>query len=183
MSKAENPGNVKFSYKKYYSFRNKINKKFRERFHSDMMINMVMEILQFGDTQPCVVVSVKPLRVAAYSDEMDAVVMLNFPDEFAEKYDLAVGSRLTSSNIYYSDARVESDIFPGSEFLRHYSDFLPVVQLFIGKNDKKIEEKTALFPVEVWDKVEEMGKEYLEKHGELGRFGFYYFNPSPSSAD
>ena len=37
-SQAENQASVKFSYKKYYSFRNKINTKFSERFRSDMRI-------------------------------------------------------------------------------------------------------------------------------------------------
>ena len=32
---AENQANVKFSHKKYYSFRNKINTKFSEKFYSD----------------------------------------------------------------------------------------------------------------------------------------------------
>lgn len=81
---AENQANVKFSYKKYYSFRNVVNRKFTGRFYSDMQIDYVARALCFGDTQPAVVVSAKPLIIAAYSDEMDAVVMLHFPVELTE---------------------------------------------------------------------------------------------------
>ena len=52
---AENPGKVKFSYKKYYSFRNRINTKFSGRFYSDMQIENVMKVLLYGDTQPALV--------------------------------------------------------------------------------------------------------------------------------
>ena len=104
-SQAQNQANVKFSYKKYYSFRNKINTKFAGRFHSDMQIDYVTRALCYGDTQPAVVVSTQPLLIAAYSDEMDAVVMLKFPAEFVEKYSLSVGDRLTTSNVYFNRPR------------------------------------------------------------------------------
>ena len=70
-AQAENPGKVKFSYKKYYSFRNRINTTFGGRFHADMCIDNVTRALFYGDTQPALVMSVAPLTVAAYSDEID----------------------------------------------------------------------------------------------------------------
>lgn len=102
---AENQAKVKFSYKKYYSFRNKINTKFSERFRSDMRIDSVSRALCFGDTQPAIVVSTAPLLIGAYSDEMDAVVMLRFPDGFAERYKLTAGTRLTTSMCMLTAAR------------------------------------------------------------------------------
>ena len=115
-TQADNQASVKFSYKKYYSFRNKINTKFSGRFYSDMRIDFVMNALFYGDTQPAIVVSVNPLLIAAYSDEMDAVVMLRFPMEFVEKYNLSVGSRLTTSNVYFTGNQFASDIFVGKNY-------------------------------------------------------------------
>lgn len=175
MSTAENPGRVRFSYKKYYSFRNKVNKTFSERFRSDMMINYVAQVLLYGDTQPCVVVGLNPLRVAAYSDEMDAVVILDFPVEFVEKYNLSIGSRLTSSNTYQIYEKVAPDVFPGFGYLGHYSDFMPVVQLFVGKTDKIIAKNVSVFPEETWEKVNAKANEYLLNHSDMVRPGFYYF--------
>lgn len=172
---AENKANVKFSYKKYYSFRNKINHGFGEKFYSDMRIDYVSQALCFGDTQPCVVVGVNPLLIAAYSDEMDAVVMLEFPAEFADLYHLAPGSRLTSSNIYFYGDHVSADIFPGIRFSGSYADFMPLIQLFLGKNDEKIAQKVNLFSEQTWEKVNEKASAYLDEHPGMKRFGFSCF--------
>ncbi len=172
---AENQANIKFSYKKYYSFRNQINKKFSERFHSDMQIDFVSRALCFGDTQPAVVISTQPLLIAAYSDEMDAVIMLTFPDNFAEKYALAVGTRLTTSNVYFTGARCAPDIFPGEKYTRQYADFVPIVQLFLGKKDEKIQEKIKLFNEDVWNTVTAKAADYVELHPNMCRDGFFYF--------
>ncbi len=174
-SYAENQANVKFSYKKYYSFRNKINTKFSERFRSDMRIDSVSRALCFGDTQPAIVVSTDPLMIGAYSDEMDAIVMLRFPKEFAEQYKLTVGTRLTTSNVYVNGRAVASDIHVGENFSRQYADFVPVVQLFLGKQDEKIMAKTKLFGEETWQKVAEKTEEYVRLYPNCSRDGFFYF--------
>lgn len=174
-SQAENQANVKFSYKKYYSFRNKINTKFSERFRSDMKIDFVMRSLLYGDTQPAIVVSTNPLLIAAYSDEMDAVVMLQFPKEFAEQYNLAVGTRLTTSNVYFNGAAVADDIHVGEKYSRQYADFVPIVQLFLGKKDEKIMEKVNLFNEDVWQTVSEKADEYVRLYPNRARDGFFYF--------
>lgn len=56
-SYAENQAKVKFSYKKYYSFRNKIGTEFSEKFRADMKIEFISKAFSYGDTQPAVVVS------------------------------------------------------------------------------------------------------------------------------
>ena len=175
MTKAENQANVKFSYKKYYSFRNRINTKFSGRFYSDMQIENVMRALLYGDTQPAMVVSTEPLLIAAYSDEMDAVIMLRFPSELVEQYELTPGARLTTSSVYFSGERVAADIFVGERYLRRWVDFMPIVQLFLGKGDEKIRAKTALFGEDIWSRVAEMAEAYRCEHPDLFRDGFYYF--------
>lgn len=172
---AENQAKVKFSYKKYYSFRNRINTKFSGRFFSDMQIESVTRALFYGDTQPAVVVSTEPLLVAAYSDEMDGVVMLRFPSDFTAKYGLEIGTRLTTSNIYFEGERIASDIFVGEGYLRQWVDFMPIVQLFLGKGDDKIRAKISLFEENVWDRVTQKAEEYLYNHPDLCRDGFCYF--------
>ena len=172
---AENQASVKFSYKKYYSFRNKINTKFSERFRSDMKIEFVMNALYYGDTQPAIVVSTDPLVIAAYSDEMDAVVMLRFPKMLAEQYGLSVGTRLTTSNVYFEGEAVARDICVGEGFSRLYADFVPIVQLFLGKKDEKIMEKTTLFTEEVWQRVSSLAEDYARLYPNCARDGFFYF--------
>jgi len=174
-SHAENQANVKFSYKKYYSFRNRINTKFAGRFFSDMQIEYVTRALLYGDTQPALVVSVDPLLIAAYSDEMDGAVMLKFPVEFVGQYHLSIGDRLTTSNVYFEGNTHAPDITVGENCSRQYADFMPIVQLFLGKNDDKIRAKTELFNEAMWDTVKEKADEYLRLHPDLCRDGFFYF--------
>lgn len=174
-SQAENQANVKFSYKKYYSFRKKIGTKFSERFRADMKIDFVARALLYGDTQPAVVVSTAPLLIGAYSDEMDAVVMLRFPEEFAKQYDLTVGTRMTTSNVYFSKGAIADDIHVGEKYSRQYTDFSPLVQLFFGKKDDKIKQKTELFGEDTWQAVTEKAKEYLRLNPDCSRDGFFCF--------
>ena len=174
-TQAEHQAKVKFSYKKYYSFRNRINTKFSEKFFSDMQIESVTRALFYGDTQPAVVVSVAPLRIAAYSDEMDAVVMLQFPEDFVQKYNLYPGMRLTTSNVYVTGPQCARDIFIGEHYCRRYTDFMPIVQLFLGKQDDKILAKAELFDEDRWNTVREKADEYIQLHPDLCRDGFFYF--------
>ena len=173
--KAETQANVKFSYRKYYWFRNKINPNFAGRFYSDMQIDPVARSLCFGDTQPAYVLSTEPLRIAAYSDEFDAVVVLDFPAEFVEKFNVTAGMKLTSSVTYFRDNRLPDDLFPGEDTSGRYSDFMPIIQLFLGKNDAKIAEKTALFDDSVWKKVIDKAIAYRDAHPGMYRDGLSFF--------
>ena len=172
---AENQAKVKFSYKKYYSFRNKIGTKFSQKFRADMKIDFVAKALFYGDTQPAVVVSTSPLLIGAYSDEMDAVVMLRFPEEFAKQYALSVGTRLTTSNVYFAERAIASDIHIGMQYSHRYTDCAPLVQLFLGKKDERIMEKTKLFGEEVWQTVTDKADEYLHLYPNCSRDGFFCF--------
>lgn len=180
-TRASIPGNAKFSYKKYYPIRRMLFSKFGsfsklgEKFKSDMRIQGAAQLLMFGDTQPAMVCSTEPLLVAAYSDEMDAVVMLKFPSEFVSMYDLRIGTRLVTSNYYApKDEPFAKDIFVGKDCSNNWNDFYPIVQLFIAKNDEKIKKRTELFDEELWAKVERLAAEYLNEHPDTVRDGFFY---------
>lgn len=177
ITKAENPGKAKFSYKKYYPIRKLICSSFAEKFHCDMMIQDVAQMMMLGDTQPAYVCSVDPLCVMAYSDELDAVVKLRFPTELAAKYDLKVGSRLVTSCVYMPNHfdTVAGDITAGEHNTGRYSNFIPIVQLFLAKKDDEIRARTALFGEDVWNRVETLGKCCLDRDPDRCRDGFSYF--------
>lgn len=172
---AENQSGLGLSYKKFYAVRKLVCANFGERFHYDMMMSTAAETLKYGDTQPALVVSTNPLRIAAYSDELDAVVMLRFPEELARQYDLSVGTRLTTANVYlYEYGPYGKDYFPGAGFTHQFADFVPVVQLFLGKNDEKIRSKVNLFDAATWEKVAGLAEEYQAEHPGMERDGFFY---------
>lgn len=180
---AENHGNAKFSYKKYYQIRAMIFSKFGSfknlgaKMNADMRIKYVMEVLKLGDAQPALVISLDPFLIAAYSDEMDAVVMLKFPMELAERYGLSVGSRLAASCVYSEGRRSETsdDIFPGEGYSGNYRSFMPIVQLFLASNEDEVKANVSLFDEDRWRRVETLAEDYRKKHPGLSRDGFVCF--------
>ena len=182
-SRPDNRGGAKFSNKKYYAVRKLIFSKFGsfkklgEKMRADMRIQEVSAYLLEGDIQPAVVVSTDPFMIAAFSDEFDAVVMLDFPKELAEQYNLSKGTRLVTSNVYLENAdnHIASDIFPGPGRSRNYAEFIPVVQLFLCSDDDKAMACTTLFKEEHWRYVESLAAEYASAHPGLARDGFFYF--------
>lgn len=175
-SVAENPGGIRLSSKKYKQILKLLGDSAVKFPHTLSLKKRIDEYLNMGDTQPAVVVSVKPFTVAAYSDEMDAVVMLRFPDEFAEKYSLTVGSRLVTSNVYaYGNAfNAARDIFVGKNYLNRYSDFIPMVSLFLSDDELFVKNRTKLFDEKVWERVNRKAQRYITNHPDLYRNGFYY---------
>ncbi len=172
---AENQSNVRASYKKFYRIRKLICGSFSEKFHYDMMFSWLSNVLKFGDTQPAIVYSAKPLVVSAYSDELDAVLFLSFPDELTDKYELNRGDRLTAATVYteFGYGEPANDIDPGEKRSGKYIDFVPVIQLFCGANDEKIKAKTALFDEETWSRVTRLTEERAA-HPTEPRQGFYF---------
>ncbi len=183
VGQAENPGCVRFSFRKYFAVRALLFSRFGSlkklvpKLHSDTCIPHVSDVLKNGDTQPALVCSADPFLVSAYSDEMDAVVMLEFPKELMIRYGLSVGSRLVTSNFYApgSGSDASDDIFIGEGYMHRYRNFLPVVQLFLASDDEWIRTRIFLFDAERWSRVEALTKDYLERHPGVQREGFYYF--------
>ena len=124
--------------------------------------------------------SVDPLIVSAYSDEMDAVIFLRFPNELAQIYGLSAGDRLVTACNYETGGSVAADIFPGAGCSGLYSDMIPIVQLFLaGKKqvlfaggDNEIRARTSIFDDSVWARVNELTEEYAKK--DICRDGFFY---------
>lgn len=173
---AENPGDIRLSAKKYKQIKKLLGNNAVSFMQSFFLKKRINEYLNMGDTQPAVVVSVSPLTVAAYSDEMDAVVMLRFPEVLAEQYALKQGTRLVTSNVYSfrRGFNVASDIFIGKNYLNRYSDFIPMVSLFLSDDELFVKNRTKLFDEKVWERVNRKAQRYITNHPDLYRNGFYY---------
>lgn len=82
---------------------------------------------------------------------------------------------MITSNVYFNGASVADDIHVGEKYSRQYADFVPIVQLFLGKKDEKIMEKVKLFNEDVWQTVSEKADEYVRLYPTRARDGFFYF--------
>ena len=173
---AENPGGICLSDKKFEQVKKLLGSDFISSVYVKPHKKRINEYLKMGDTQPALVCSASPLIIAAYSDEMDAVIMLTFPDELAKQYDLSEGTRLVTSNVYsyIGLSGIAKDIFIGEDYLNRYSDFIPVVSLFLSDDELYLKNRTEIFSEEIWQRVTEKAQKYSAEHPTLKRNGFFY---------
>lgn len=178
-TRADNPGSIRLSGRKLRQVKKLICTSELEKAYFKKRIPVIKEFVKYGDTQPAYVMSASPLVISSYSDEMDAVVMLRFPDVLAKEYALSQGDKLVTVNTYrwLEGHEIAPDIFVGENYLYRYSNCQPIVPLFISGNRKLLEQKLTLFDDETWAMVWQKSLQYVAEHPDLMRDGFYYLKP------
>ena len=173
---AENAGGIKLSRKKFKQIRDEMIKvPFLQRMSYNRQYRRIKEYLMYGDTQPAVVVSTSPLIISAYSDEMDAVLLLCFPSVLVTTYNLKVGTRLVTSNIYFTGNKVVRDIIVGENYQERYINFIPIVQLFLSDQERFVRGRTELFKEEEWDRLNLLTEQKRKEYPNIKmRDGFFY---------
>lgn len=158
----------------------KLLKKFRpdlfgiNRFNSSKAndLKAIRQYAQYGDSQPAVVASTNPFLVAVYSDEFDAVIMVNFTEEILKTNNLHLGDRLLSVNVYQNDmSNFHSDIIPGFGYLNNWSGFIPTVVDFVSKDLESIKTRKSIISEELWERTGVLAKEYLIEKPNVFRTG------------
>ena len=173
---AENAGGVHLSKKKFKQIRDDFMKvPFLKRSAYNKQYERINQYLAYGDTQPAIVISTNPLTISAYSDEMDAVLLLCFPNELVKQYDLKKGTRLVTSNVYRTGNRIVRDIIAGDGYMERYINFTPMVQLFLSDQEEYVRERTHLFEEERWQRLQLLTEEKMTQYPNIKkRDGFYY---------
>jgi hypothetical protein len=123
---------------------------------------MVDEHLQVGDSRAAVLLSVDPVLVAAYTDEIDCVVVLKFPAKIATDFGLQVGTRLLTVNTYNFGNQVVRDLSPGEGNLGNYCNFYPLIAEFLSDNSARIESRKSEIDEAVWARCAEMGQAFIQ---------------------
>ncbi len=174
-SMASNPGAVCLSREKFKELRDKILRvNPLKKIYFNKQFRRIDQYLRNGDTQPAVVLSISPLIISVYSEDMDAVLFLKFPEELASKYGLSVGSRLVSSNVYFEGTKLAKDIQTGTGYTHSFVNFTPVIPLFLSSDEGFIRSRTNLFEEDVWNRLKLLTEEKAAKNI-TPRDGFYYF--------
>lgn len=122
----------------------------------------VEEVISFGDTRAAVVVSTSPLLVAAYTDELDCIVMLKFDDQLTDLYGLFLGSRLLTINTYKTHDTVDEDLIAGENSYDAWSGFTPIIAEFVSGDIGLIEKRKSRISDIEWTHTEQLGNHYLE---------------------
>ena len=167
------PVRLNISKEKWNDIAKFYNLGFFKRIKLNSQRGRVQEYVRFGDTQPAMVISESPLIIAAFSDEMDAVAMLKFPNDYVNKYNLKKYSRLITVNTY-SYRNIYNDIFAGKNYLKRYCDFNPNIGEFLSSETEKIERHKQNIPESIWRYVQGLGEAYIIKHNNKCRNGFWF---------
>lgn len=120
------------------------------------------EHMQAGDSRAAVVVKINPLLVASYSDDLDAVVILQFPQWLVKKHNLEVGSRLLAVNTF-SRVVEGTDIVRGPKALHPYKNVFPIIADFICDDIAQTQKPKAAIPEAEWEHCLSLGKDYREQ--------------------
>ena len=133
-------------------------------------LHMIEDIAMNGDSQSAVVASTLPLLVAAYSEDMDCVAMLHFPEALIEPYGLTVGTRLLSTNYYTPGRRYVRDLIP-PERGGAFANMQPVIVDFLSDNAATIAARKTEIPERDWQRAGELAAEYLRCKPNVYRSG------------
>ena len=119
--------------------------------------------LREGDARAAVVVTTAPLIVAAYTDELDAVALLAFPDDLARQYSLRPGSRLLTINSYQIGEDIESDLVLGAGNSGNYRNFMPVIGDFVSANVPRLTKRKSEIAEGEWQRTIDLANEAMNR--------------------
>jgi len=136
-------------------------------------IGMLDTYVRNGDVQPAFVYNINPLIISTYNDEIDNILLLEFPNEFVTKYELKVGDRLLSANVYTIKRKpTYKDILPGVGNKMRYNEIYPLIIKFLIKDDYNAEK--YVFSDFIWEYVENLTHAYFKFSEGKPRDGFFY---------
>lgn len=128
-----------------------------------MLMESITEHLKMGDARSAVVVQLNPLLVASYSDDLDAVVILQFPQWLVKTHTLKVGSRLLAINTF--NRVVEgTDIVRGPDALHPYKNVFPIIAEFVCDNPDQVSQAKAAIPETEWQHCLSLGQSYRQQY-------------------
>jgi hypothetical protein len=134
------------------------------------MLEKLGEHLEHGCCCAAVVMSLDPLIIAAYADDLDGVVLLRFPPSYAARYGLEVGSQLLAVNLYQEvKARNGSrlyavDIIPGPQ-RQAWSSFSPLIAELVSDDDARIAELKAAMSPRDWLTCATRARAHIDRLG------------------
>jgi hypothetical protein len=124
---------------------------------------MLDEHLRLGDSRAACVISIGPLLVAAYTDELDCVVLLTFPAWLVEEHKLTVGDQLLTVNTYARGQHIAADLVAGPRQLGRWVNFHPVIADFVSDETQRIAVRKTEIGEDEWLRCKQMGVESLRR--------------------
>lgn len=176
LASASHAGRFKFSQERFRSLYPEYFRFFGRKSPSDdrtldECYESLQDHLQRGDTRAAVVVSTDPILVAAFTDELDCIAMLQFPHRPKATGRLEVGSRLLTSNMYHNKLNIASDLRPGERDTQRFQNFHPVIADFFADDHFSVLQRKEAIAEDEWECAMEMGQKYRKERPDYIRDG------------
>ena len=139
--------------------------------------------MRYGDARAAVCVVVKPLIVAAYSDDFDGVVLLQFSPELAQRYKLKAGSTLVTVNTYDLEGKPRNDIVLAGKLNTPFTNFTPVIADFVTDDRERIAELKKTISKEEWSRCYQIGARAMKQPKTLFRDGLAQLDEDAELSD
>ncbi len=119
--------------------------------------------LHVGDGRAAVVLRLSPLVVAAYCDEMDAAVLLRFPDSFVPRYRLSVGTPLVTANLHLpvANGAMAGDLVPGPRYTGRQANVRPLVADFLALEEDVVQARWKAISLEEYARCRGLGDDAM----------------------
>jgi hypothetical protein len=137
----------------------------------------IRDMLMNGDSRAAIVLSISPLLVASYCDDLDGVCVLRFSERLVEEHGLQVGSRLVTvlnGQCLTQPATAEQiapDLIRGDRGNPRYVDFWPLIAEFLSDETVPIEERKKKISEAEYERCRLFGEEHLRRFGGIARDG------------
>jgi len=124
---------------------------------------MIAEHIRLGDSRAALVVSVDPVIVAAYTDELDCVALLKFETWVAQEYKLRSGDRLLTVNTYTRPGATPRapDLTVGPKECKRYIDFWPIIADFLTDDAQRVNQRKAAIAEAEWERTQLMADKLI----------------------
>ena len=155
---ASNPGRLRASEDKFSEMLELSGREFNQFDFLKLSLHLIQ-----GDSQAAIVMSVDPLVVAALSDEMDAVVLVQYPSAYVQRYRLKPGMKMLTVNMYPYESDPPADLVRGPEYLGRYNNFWPVIAAFLTDDLKRVKQLTAGIPDKQWHHCLALAKDAMRR--------------------
>ena len=180
-SRASDPGGVSLSQFKLNAFKKDLP--FFKKMLATIRLpsDLLDEHLRLGDSRAAVVLPASgKLIIAAYTDELDCVALLEFPGSLSHEYKLQPGDRLLTVNTYSRGAIVAADLENGENSYHRYSNFYPLIAEFLSEDTSSISHRKASISESEWHITRKKGEDKLKRSGHFIRKGNPYLSLIPA---
>lgn len=142
----------------------------RDGDRSDWRRSITSHLLN-GDSRAAVVMDVTTALVAAYTDELDCVVLLRFDPRIAELEEWEPGTRLLTVNSYfYRTEGLASDLQPGVKDFGRFGNVRPFIADLLTDDVRRLEARKAEIAEEEWSRTLHFARQAISR-GQIPRDG------------